>query len=202
MYEHYLDDFDFFHLGGDNMFVIAENLRYAASLMDNSAPIYMGAAMVDKAKPQKLFCGGGAGYTLNRVALKRLIEEDFNRKRCLPNGTRSDEDRTIGGCLRASIAWCHHNMDERNETRYHHFDVQFHAMWVQVHVSNWNWRELWKFHGIDEGKEKLEGISSTSVSFHLVGDSDFRDRGLRRYHALLYNLCPGNASKLFVKATP
>lgn len=189
VHDNYLEEYDFFHLGGDNMYVIAENLRYAASLMNRSVPIYMGAAMGDRSRPRRRFCGGGAGYTLNRLAVQKMVTEEFPMDRCKPSGTRPDEDRAIGRCLRLKVAKCHHNVDDLNETRYHHYDAQFHATWTRGHKSNWNWRELWQHNKIITFKEKLESISSTSVSFHLVQKSEFRDQGLRRYHALLYRLC-------------
>jgi glycoprotein-N-acetylgalactosamine 3-beta-galactosyltransferase len=184
-----------FHIGGDDMFAIAENLRYVVSLENSSEPIYMGSAMVDRKMPRKRYCGGGAGYTLSREALKQMVRNEFNFIRCNPNKTRSDEDRLVGTCLRLKVAKCKHNMDENNETRYHHYDAQFHARWDRRRPVNWDWRSLLKWHNIIAYKERLEGISETSTTFHLISDSVYRDRGLRRYHALLYGLC-GDALKL------
>jgi glycoprotein-N-acetylgalactosamine 3-beta-galactosyltransferase len=196
VHEHYLDDFEFFHIGGDDMFVIADNLRYATSLEDSSQPLYMGAAMVDHLMPRKRYCGGGAGYTLSREALKRMVENEFGYIRCNPEKTRPDEDKLIATCLRLRVAKCTHNMDEKNETRYHHYDAQFHARWDRRRPVNWDWRHLLKWHNIIAYKERLEGISETSATFHLIRDSIYRDRGLRRYHALLYGLCGGEDMKL------
>jgi len=145
--------------------------------------------MGDASRPRQWFCGGGAGYTLNRLALKTMVRVDFPKSRCKPEGYRSDEDRVMGVCLRKNRVHCHHDVDELDEARYHHYDAQFHAVWTKNSSSNWNWRQLWKHQRMIVYKEKIEGISATSVTFHLVGKSQFRDQGLRRYHALLYKLC-------------
>jgi glycoprotein-N-acetylgalactosamine 3-beta-galactosyltransferase len=195
VYQHYLDDFEFFHIGGDNMFVIAENLRYAASLEDPTKPVYMGAAMTDFGSPRKRYCGGGAGYTLSREALRRMVSEEFNYSRCHPMNERSDEDKMVGTCLRLKVATCKQNNDEKEEPRYHHYDPEFHARWDRGMGSNWGWRDLLKYHQIIAYQERLETVSVTSATFHLTAKSMYRDGGLRRYHALLYGLC-GDGLKL------
>lgn len=174
------------------MFVIPENLRYAASLQPLTQPIHMGSAMTEKSRPGAIYCGGGAGYTINRPALFQMIKRVFHTKRCHPDATRSDEDRAIGACLRKIVIpkGCHHNVDEINQTRYHHYDAQFHATWKRGMGENWNWRELMKYHDINAFEEELNSISKTSTTFHLVEpDNDFPDKGLRRYHALLHGFC-------------
>jgi glycoprotein-N-acetylgalactosamine 3-beta-galactosyltransferase len=195
VYQHYLDDFEFFHIGGDNMFVIAENLRYAASLEDPTKPVYMGAAMTDFGAPRRRYCGGGAGYTLSREALRRMVSEEFNYSRCHPTNERSDEDKMVGTCLRLKVATCKQNNDEKEEPRYHHYDPEFHARWDRGMGSNWGWRDLLKYHQIIAYQQRLETVSVTSATFHLTAKSMYRDQGLRRYHALLYGLC-GDGLKL------
>jgi glycoprotein-N-acetylgalactosamine 3-beta-galactosyltransferase len=189
VYQNYLEDFEFFHIGGDNMWVIVENLHHVLSKEDPSQPLYMGAAMIPTGMHRKRYCGGGAGYTLSREALRRLMSTEWNASRCRPDAMRSIEDIAIASCLRLKVAKCHHSIDERNETRYHHYDPQFHASWNQLFPSNWGWKALQLHHNIISDQEYLNGISSTSTTFHLVRKSIYSDNGLRRYHALLYRLC-------------
>eukprot|EP00547_Thalassionema_nitzschioides_P015136 CAMPEP_0194246124 /NCGR_PEP_ID=MMETSP0158-20130606/14481_1 /TAXON_ID=33649 /ORGANISM="Thalassionema nitzschioides, Strain L26-B" /LENGTH=396 /DNA_ID=CAMNT_0038981957 /DNA_START=37 /DNA_END=1224 /DNA_ORIENTATION=+ len=138
-HEHYLNDFDWFHIGGDDMFVIPENIKYAASLETTKKPVHMGAAMTERTRPGAIYCGGGAGYTINRPTLHQMIKRVFRSKRCFPDATRSDEDRTIGKCLRDMVVpkGCYHNLDELNQTRYHHYDAEFHATWRRGMGENW-----------------------------------------------------------------
>lgn len=191
--EHYMEDYDFFHIGGDNMFVVAENLRYAVSTMDVPAnePIYVGGALIDFPRRGRRYCGGGSGYTLNRVTLRKLVER-YPIKDCWPNHTASDEDKIVASCLRFFVVNCTHNMDNKDEQRYHPLDAEFHAKWERTHPSPWDWEGLLTWHNISTYKEKLESISETTVSFHLFKGVKSKNlaNGLRRYHAIVYGYCP------------
>lgn len=195
VHDHYLQDFDFYHIGGDDMFVVADNLKHTLSEFNPNQPYYFGAAMVDRKMPRRRYCGGGAGYTLSRETVRQMITHDFNKTRCNPGKMRSDEDRLMGTCLRLKVAKCTHRLDDKNETLYHHYDAQFHARWDRRMGANWDWRHLLKWHNIIAYQQGLEGVAETTTTFHLISDSVYRDRGLRRYHALLYGLC-GEERKL------
>lgn len=201
VHDNYLDDYDWFHIGGDNMFVIAENLRLAAYDETNRqkkkhSPIYMGGAMWVPPRKKWRICGGGAGYTLNRQALMRMVRQEFRKPHCAPNETTSEEDVFVANCLRKNIANCSNSFDDFKEQRYHPFDAQYHAAWKKWKVNNWHWQNLLKFHNMDLSKETLESISSTTVSFHMTGHkaitTKFSDMGMRRYHAILYGHCPNH----------
>lgn len=146
------------------------------------------------------FCGGGSGYTLNRAALRVLVEERFDMPECKPNDIRSDEDVIVSDCLR-SVVNCTHSVDEKDESRYHPYNVDFHASWRFPDAANWYPADL-LLQGITATiKGRLESISETTVSFHLVKPANLentpvtnaRDRGMRRYHAMLFGLCPNQA---------
>lgn len=203
VHDNYLQDYDWFHIGGDNMFVIAENLRYAGYQEtqrqetehgSDGWPIYMGGAMVLPPRRKWRLCGGGSGYTLNRKALSKMVSEEFDQPHCAPEAESSKEDVLIANCLRTNVASCTHSIDDNHETRYHPYDVQFHTIWKKWKASNWHWDILEKSHRIrSTSKEGLESIASSSVSFHMTGHKNittqFRDMGVRRYHAILYRLC-------------
>ena len=180
------------------MFLIAENLKYAATQIDNQldGPIYMGGALTQSTKRRQRYCGGGSGYTLNREALKLLVSR-MHLPECGPDYHGSDEDRVVADCLRP-IVNCTHDVDEMHETRYHPLTPDVHARWKPGDVAPWDPEGLEAFHGIHEARKPgLESISSTSVSFHLVNEhvknreSNFFDNGLRRFHAITHNLCRG-----------
>lgn len=73
-----LDDYDYFLMGGDDLFVIVENLRalldshYLNELSANGTlPIYLGKIM--NQNHYLRFVSGGSGYVLNRVAVAVLV---------------------------------------------------------------------------------------------------------------------------------
>lgn len=211
VHDNYVDDYDWFHIGGDNMFVIAENLRYAGYQEtmrqqthhgSENWPIYMGGAMVLPPRRKWRLCGGGSGYTLNRQALAKMVMEEFDKPHCAPETETSKEDLFMANCLRPQVANCTHSIDDMLETRYHPYDVEFHTIWKKWKVSNWHWEILEKTHRIrGTSKEGLESIASSTVSFHLTGHKNittqFRDMGVRRYHAILYHLCSNHKNKPF-----
>lgn len=90
-------------------------------------------------------------------------------------------------------------------SRYHNLDAEFHARWNKQRSSPWMAKDLESYHGI-ASSEGLGQISETSVSFHLKHDqgkasrrirmriAQLPDDGMRRYHAIIYNLCNATAA--------
>jgi glycoprotein-N-acetylgalactosamine 3-beta-galactosyltransferase len=194
-YDHYLTDFDFFHMGGDDHYVIAENLRFVVSTgnwegpWNQSSPLYLGGSLPLYNK--RRYCNGGSGYTLNRAALRLLVEELLPTPRCWPHWQGSDEDRIIASCFRQVHGLqCMDTNDEKNETRYHTWNVDQHVSW-KAGVPGQDWESLVNEHGI-AWKEGIRQVSESSVAFHLKQPRttpQASDSGMRRYHAILYGLC-------------
>lgn len=82
IHDNYLDDFDYFWLGGDDVLLIVENLRNF--LVEDSESNLTGAGANNTAaflgsqvrhSWGDYFCHGGPGYILNKAAVRRLISE-------------------------------------------------------------------------------------------------------------------------------
>jgi hypothetical protein len=87
MYDNYFDDYEYFYLAGDDTHLIVENLRRYLYTVEQShdvatEPLYMGMPY----KYRVLYNSGGAGYVLNRVALKRLVLEAFPKCHAMNQG--------------------------------------------------------------------------------------------------------------------
>eukprot|EP00934_Nitzschia_sp_Nitz4_P009436 Nitzschia sp. Nitz4//scaffold226_size53432//43746//44732//NITZ4_006707-RA/size53432-processed-gene-0.26-mRNA-1//1//CDS//3329542769//9426//frame0 len=189
VHDHYLLEYDWFHIGGDDMYVIPDNIRRVANQYGQKRAWILGGSIPNSKNPKRRFCGGGAGYTLNRRAVHTLVQRFANE---CPSAEASDEDVRVGRCLEDVGAKCQDTNDEALEVRYHALDVQFHASWVPSRNSVWLWEKLQYIHGIRANQSQLAQISNTSVSFHLdkgTVRSLALDRGLRRYHAILKDLC-------------
>lgn len=191
-----MDKYDFFHIGGDDHFVIPENLRWTVSSgsikgpWDHTKPLYLGGSLAVGNK--RRYCGGGSGYTLNRIALKTLINQLWNEPNCFPHWQGPDEDITLSKCFRILKMQCMDTNDEMEETRYHPWDAAYHANWNHKQLANWYPKLLSKFQGI-ASKDNMGQISKNSVSFHLKqlrpDPSLPPDSGMRFYYALLYGKC-------------
>jgi glycoprotein-N-acetylgalactosamine 3-beta-galactosyltransferase len=201
VHEHYLLEFDWFHIGGDDMYIIPENLRRTSAAFDPKRARILGASIPNSKNPKRRYCGGGAGYTLNRRALHLLVGR-FESGEC-PSELAPDEDVRLSRCLEDAGVKCTDTNDDHEEVRYHHLDAQFHAAWVPTRNALWLWEKLQYFHGIRGNQTMLAQISNTSVSFHLDKSmirSRARDRGLRRYHAILYDKCGADFSNQVAQA--
>ena len=159
---------------------------------NDSQPLFLGGSLALNEK--RRYCNGGSGYTLNRAALKLLVEELFPTPRCMPHWPASYEDRLVASCFRSVGIQCMDTNDEHNETRYHTWNADQHAAW-RIGKPAQDWKKLVDFHGI-AWKEGLGQISESSVSFHLKKpNAKTVDSGMRRYHVILYGLCHNRTVK-------
>lgn len=96
---HYLDDYDYFHVGGDDMHLIVENMRsllleHEVQRDESSGRIF--GQLVSKGVPNR-FLRGGPGYTMDRLGLKKLHD---NMSNCAPRVYGSWEDNAMTLCAR------------------------------------------------------------------------------------------------------
>lgn len=128
VHDNFIDSYDFFHIGGDDTFVIVENMRsflQSKKVVEDSGgssyphPLYIGFPVGNK---KKYYNGGGSGYTLNKAALRLLVQEAFPI--CSPFAIVSSEDRFVGNCFRKFNIAGYDTRDAYGELRYNN-DPQF-----------------------------------------------------------------------------
>ena len=119
---------------------------------------------------------GGAGYTLNKAALKLLVVEGF------PNHFQHDviawEDLMVGRTFRELGVFPYNTKDDLGGERYMHWTPGKHYKYRRF--PRWYYR----YH-LGKLKYGLDHCAAKSVSFHYV-KSDLQ----KRLHAMLYHLCP------------
>jgi hypothetical protein len=127
---HEKTEFDWFLIGGDDLFVIVENLvsylqtneLIEKEMYVHRKPLYLGRKLTypthlkQDSFPRPVdylqFHSGGAGYLLNVYALKALAEvlgkhdifsEDYDKEKdiCLSHLTSSEEDYYVANCLKS-----------------------------------------------------------------------------------------------------
>ena len=185
----YASHFDWFIIGGDDLFVIAPNLRaYLLSPeiteagKDHTVPLFLGRRF--QIPNAQLFNSGGAGYVLNRPALELLVRH-LDETKCRPHQKVFAEDVNVAHCLKvaggvepydtrdkswheeATIA----DSGKENRERFHPFTPGQHLTWrppkrrrPNGQSPDWyeNYNAPW---GIGLG---ADCCSEYSVSFHYV----------------------------------
>eukprot|EP00592_Proboscia_alata_P020812 CAMPEP_0194408652 /NCGR_PEP_ID=MMETSP0176-20130528/6445_1 /TAXON_ID=216777 /ORGANISM="Proboscia alata, Strain PI-D3" /LENGTH=451 /DNA_ID=CAMNT_0039208793 /DNA_START=84 /DNA_END=1437 /DNA_ORIENTATION=- len=130
IYINYADQYDYFHVSGDDVLMIVENLRnYLWSIDDENGtkPLYIGGR-ADLGR-NTVTCGGGAGYTMNKVTLEWLVKGPFSK----PDKRKaSSEDRFMGQILNSFVD-CYDTWDANGAKRYIGFDPKFAATADGIH---------------------------------------------------------------------
>ena len=118
IYQHHMDDADWFMKADDDTYVIVENLRYFLSQEDTNKPVYFG-------KRFRSFNGynsGGAGYVLSKEALRRFGA----RKSDVCKDDLGPEDVNMGKCMKILEVELGDSRDALNRSRFHCFNPGSH----------------------------------------------------------------------------
>ena len=187
VYDNYYEEYDWFHIGGDDMYLLVENLRLyleseEISLAANGGkylpsdnvkplkqlPLYLGCRFKQRGNRHKLFNTGGSGYTLNKAALKALVMEFPS---CYPHTRTAKEDVHVAKCFRERLGvFPFDTKDEDGGERYMHLQPEFHL------------KSEHKF-SLDV-KKGLGHCAARSVAFHYIDE-----KLMKRMHAILYRHC-------------
>mmetsp|Transcript_9694 Transcript_9694/g.16078 ORF Transcript_9694/g.16078 Transcript_9694/m.16078 type:complete len:955 (+) Transcript_9694:76-2940(+) len=165
VHKNYRDDFDWFLLGGDDMYYIVENLKtyleskevVAAKQLDKG--LFLGRRFFPPTQVE--FNSGGAGYILDRVALDVLVSH-IDGPPCMPHQKGFWEDVNTASCLQKvqEHIFPFDTRDEFGRERFHPFQPANHLTY-QI-PKNPDWYAKYN----PELKVGLECCSANSVSFH------------------------------------
>ncbi|GFH50411.1 hypothetical protein CTEN210_06887 [Chaetoceros tenuissimus] len=143
-YENFLYDFDYFHISGDDSYVVVDNMRsylqgkeielLLHGYIDNFSkpyfektkkwtnmkngqkrPLLLGIPLV---KGKDVFPQGGGGYTLNREALRLIGKKDGPLHTMLADKVDSREDAFIAALLSAEDTYVSDTRDKKGAFRY------------------------------------------------------------------------------------
>jgi hypothetical protein len=100
-----LDNYDYYVIGGDDLYVVVENLREylarpeirALGGPDGREPVYLGRVLNQNLYIR--FNTGGAGYVMNAAAVAALYRH-MDHPECMPAISTSMEDVMVGQCFR------------------------------------------------------------------------------------------------------
>ena len=188
VYLHYLEEYDFFHICGDDTFVIMENMRRHLSSLhrDTSKPIFLGTPMRHKGSH---YAAGGSGYTLNRAAVKVLVEEALDV--FLTDYEDSREDVFVSSLLEKVDVKLTAARDENGLLTYMHLNPP-------TFVEYFSYEGNATLSGINKVSERTASIH---VNYNLQGKSrmlysetDIVEM-IYRYHDILQGKCDADQSK-------
>ena len=185
--KHYLEDFDFFFQGGEDLYVLPQNLRSVlADLVEDPAKDdFFGGRRFQWGTQEIYFNSGGAGYTLSQATLRKLRDTGLDHPRCFKDKHSSMEDVFVARCLKNAFGIdVVDTRDDQERERFHPFGPAGHYNWRPPQNGGRDWYEVYN----RKWPPKLgaQCCAPDSVSFHYLK----KPAMVRHIHALLY-LCDG-----------
>jgi glycoprotein-N-acetylgalactosamine 3-beta-galactosyltransferase len=195
IYDNYYEKYDWFHIGGDDLFLIVENLRlYLESEEIRTAanggtylpfgnetmqtPLFLGRRFAYGGHMDEIFNSGGSGYTMNKAALKLLVTEGFPNY--FPHAHTFSEDTMVAKIFRKLGVVPYDTKDEDGGERYMPFLPGHHWGYRLPKDTTKDWYAKYSINI----KEGAEHCAQKSVAFHYV-----KDEMMKRLFALAYGLC-------------
>ena len=155
IYDHHLDDADWFIKADDDTFVVIENLRHLVSKLNPDEPRYLGRHF----KP--FFNSGGAGYVFSRETVRMFKKALGDTSVCKPEGAA--EDVEVGKCLHAMGVKPYYTRDPSGRETFLPLPPEQHLIPGYLSKDFWLW-------SLDENpyKEGPECCSDHAVTFHYI----------------------------------
>ena len=122
IYDHHMDDADWFMKADDDTYVIIENLRYFLSGVSTDDPVYFGHHF--KTIVKQGYFSGGAGFVLSKEAMRRFGTKGGDPTVCRQDG--SFEDAAFGKCMENLGVKVGNSTDSLGRSRFHCFTPEMH----------------------------------------------------------------------------
>ncbi|XP_078285130.1 glycoprotein-N-acetylgalactosamine 3-beta-galactosyltransferase 1-like [Rhinoraja longicauda] len=158
IFDHHLNEADWFLKADDDTYVIVDNLRWLLSKYSPDQPIFFGK----KFKPfvKQGFMSGGAGYVLSREAVKRYVNICKTGKCCY---SAVQEDVAISKCLADLNVEAGDSRDTNKRETFHPLTPKHHLL--KKYVSKTSWFRKNSFYPFIEGPGCC---SDLTVAFHYI----------------------------------
>ena len=204
IYDNYYEKYDWFHIGGDDLYLLVENLRLYLESEEiqvaqnggiylpngdekEQTPLFLGRRFSYMGDMNDIFNSGGSGYTINKAALKSMVVKGLPLY--FPHAHTFSEDTMTAKIFKKFGVLPYETKDDEGSERYmpfmpgHHLDYQVPSGCTPNPLAETckDWYPKYSIN-IKFGKEHC---SKHSVAFHYV-----KGNSMKRMHALLYGKCP------------
>ena len=167
VWENYGQDFDWFYKCDDDTFTIVENLKFMIYPLPLATPFYTGMNLQGESTP---YASGGAGYVLNRPALRSLFAQIDEG--CMEEQGNPHEDQAVAVCLRKAGITLTNSQDARQRNRFLPLSPELHLASGSIGRTDFRWlfdRALGS--ATSTKRTVLDGpdcCSSLAISFHYI----------------------------------
>ncbi|XP_042888173.1 glycoprotein-N-acetylgalactosamine 3-beta-galactosyltransferase 1-like isoform X2 [Penaeus japonicus] len=178
VYNHHLEEYDWFLKADVDTYTIMENLRYMLSSYDPNFPIYFGSRLRKFFKEG--FLGGGSGYVMSRETLRKFVEKALPNKSSCTDGERGLEDVELAKCLLQIGVLIGDSRDSSGRGRFFPLGAGTHIL---GEIPQW-YKEI-AFYKPHVG---FNGCSDSAIGFHKISPELMYWYEFLLYHVRAYGI--------------